>query len=82
MQKELLYLFLGNYINEGCFSLEVLTLLLCFKVLYPKRIILLKGSNEIIENTQEEFFDELNRKYENGYRIFKRGNIIKYEKNE
>ena len=27
------YLFLGNYINEGCFSLEVLTLLLCFKVL-------------------------------------------------
>ena len=36
------YLFLGNYINFGNYSLECITLLLLLKVRYPYRIFLMQ----------------------------------------
>jgi len=40
------YVFLGNYIDRGVYSLETICLLLALKVKFPKQIHLLRGSHE------------------------------------
>jgi len=37
------YLFIGDFVDRGCYSLEVMTLLLCLKLRYPERIFLVRG---------------------------------------
>lgn len=62
------FLFLGDYIDRGEYSIETITFLIALAVKHPKKYVLLRGNHEFrCINIKYGFFDSIMAEYDDNY---------------
>ena len=65
------YLFNGDYVDRGVFSLECITTLIAFKILYPNHLFMARGNHESVNlNQMYGFKKEVIDKYGNDEKMY------------
>lgn len=66
--RDLKFVFLGNYLNRGELSLEVICFLFSLKILFPKHIYLIRGNHENrVFNYVYGFYKDIERKIKSNF---------------
>lgn len=70
--EDMNYIFLGDYVDRGIFGVEVIIMIMCIKLNYPKSFTLLRGNHESRNMTEHfTFREETIDRYDNEvYEIF------------
>ena len=72
------YMFIGDFVDRGEYSVEVVVYLFCLKMLFPQQFCLIRGNHEIREiNKDYTFLKECQTKYgcEQGNMVYNKFNI-------
>ena len=70
--KDTKYLFIGDIIDRGEFSLETITFIYLMKAIYPKNVFIIRGNHEFdLLCYKYGFYSEIVNQYKNGDEIYR-----------